>query len=454
MPEEFRDSHRRGLKRIGSTGESNLIGKTVELQGLRKDGSQFPLELSLATWQTEKGTFFTGIIRDITGTKLLNAQLLQAQKMESVGRLAGGVAHDFNNMLTPIIGYAQLGKRKLDTGDSLFDDLNEIQESAERASKLIGQLLSFSRRQNVEPRVVDLNLLIAQSISMLRPMIGEDVSLSLQLQSDRKLIKVDPNQIEQILVNLAVNARDAMPEGGTFTVGTHDLVADQESTDGWSGKTAEEYVVLEIGDNGIGMTDEVKAHIFEPFFTTKDVDKGTGLGLATCYGIVKQAGGEIFVETELGQGTTFKIYLPTTNEGVAPVDHHQEHEILPGGTERVLLVEDDEKVRTLASKILQGQGYSVLEAANGVEALAVAEDFTSDEIHLLLTDVIMPKMGGLELADRLTASHPRTKVLYWSGYANRALMGDDSVSNEGIAFLSKPFSPPALTLKVREVLDS
>ena len=175
---------------------------------------------------------------------------------------------------------------------------------------------------------------------------------------------------------------------------------------------------------------------------------------ATCYGIVKQAGGEIFVETELGQGTTFKIYLPTTNEGIAPVDHHQEHEILPGGTERVLLVEDDEKVRTLASKILQGQGYSVLEAANGVEALAVAGDFTSDEIHLLLTDVIMPKMGGLELAERLTASHPSTKVLYWSGYTNRALMGDDSVSNEGIAFMSKPFSPPALTLKVREVLDS
>ena len=453
MPEQFRDSHRRGLDRISSTGESNVIGKTVELQGLRKDGSQFPLELSLASWQTEKETFYTGIIRDITGTKELNAQLLQAQKMESVGRLAGGVAHDFNNMLTPIIGYAQLGKRKLAAGDSLLDDLNEIQESAERACGIIGQLLSFSRRQRVEPRVIDLNLLIAHSVNMLRSFIGEDILVSLQLQSDRKLIKVDPNQMEQLLVNMAVNARDAMPEGGNFTVGTHDFAADQESTAGCPGIAAGDYVMLEIGDNGIGMTDEVKAHIFEPFFTTKDMANGTGLGLATCYGIVKQAGGEIVVESEPGQGTTFKIYLPATNEGVTPVKPSEEHEILPRGTETILLVEDDEKVRTLASKILQGQGYSVFEAADGAEALVVAEDFTSDEIHLLLTDVIMPEMGGLELADRIVSSRPSTKVLYWSGYADGAV-GNDSVLKADTAFMSKPFSPPALALKVREVLDN
>jgi len=306
----------------------------------------------------------------------------------------------------------------------------------------------------VEPTVLDLNLLIGQSMGMLRPLIGEDISIALKLESEWKLVRMDPTQTEQLLANMVVNAKDAMPRGGTLTIGTYDDAVDQVLTAKTPGKPTKRYVVLEVSDDGMGMSDEVKAHIFEPFFTTKVVDEGTGLGLATCYGIIKQAGGEIQVETALGKGTTFRIYLPSANEEVTPVDTHQEHEILPGGTERVLLVEDDEKVRTLASKILLGQGYSVLEAANGVEALAVAEDFTGDEIHLLLTDVIMPKMGGLELADRLMTSHPRTKVLYWSGYTNRAFMGDDGVLKENIAFMPKPFSPPALTLKVREVLNS
>ena len=388
------------------------------------------------------------LLAEIEERERLQDQLLQTQKIESIGRLAGGIAHDFNNMLTPIIGYAQLGKGKLPPGNSLLHDLDEIQKAAERATNLTSQLLAFSRRQNIEPRVINLNHLIVDTGNMLRHLIREDIQLAMLLRSEMKLVKVDPTQVEQVLVNLVINASDAMPNGGNLTIGTSDITLDQDA-DIEPGN----YVMLEVSDNGVGMTDEVRAHVFEPFFTTKEVGQGTGLGLATCYGIVKQAGGHISVCGELGRGTSFKIYFPVADEGIKKLPLSSEPATLPLGEETVLLVEDEEMVRSLATHILREQGYSVLEAANGVEALAVAEEYSGEEIHLLLTDVVMPEMGGRELADRLMTTRPRTKVLYCSGYTEDVFFNVGVLEHE-TAFLPKPFSPPALALKVRKVLDS
>ncbi len=382
----------------------------------------------------------------------LEAQYHQAQKMEAIGRLAGGVAHDFNNLLTAIMGYVGLTLYTLPLDDPVRQDIEGIQQTAERATNLTRQLLAFARKQVTHPTILNLNELILNVDKMLRRFIGEDIELVTLPAPDLGQVKADPGQLEQVLLNLAINARDAMPHGGKLTIETANVTLDDTYASHHAEVTAGQYVLLSVSDTGVGMTEEVKAHIFEPFFTTKERDKGTGLGLATCFGIVKQSGGHIWVYSEVGQGTTFKIYLPCLEDTVSPGPEQDKSDDLPRGTETVLLVEDEPSVRELAVRTLRQQGYQVLEAANGDEALRVFQEHAEEAIHLLLTDVVMPRLGGKELADRLKAMHPDIKVLFISGYTNNAIV-HHGVLKPGITFLPKPFSPQMLAHKVREVLD-
>jgi PAS domain S-box-containing protein len=394
-------------------------------------------------------TGLVGINRDITGRKRLEAQFLHAQKMEGIGRLAGGVAHDFNNLLTAITGYAELARDGLDPADPLYGDIQAILQAANRAASLTYQLLVFARKQVLEQQVLELNQLVLNLEKLLRRLIGEDIELVTLTESDLWPVKADANQIEQVLLNLAINARDAMPTGGKLTIETANVLLDAAYAQQHLGVTAGPYVMLAVSDTGVGMQPEVQAQVFEPFFTTKEVGKGSGLGLATCYGIVKQHGGHIAVYSEVAHGTTFKIYLPRTTE----VDDLQIMEALPmalGGSETVLLVEDEQAVRQLAARVLRQHGYTVLEAASGSEALRVSGEYTG-VIDLLLTDVVMPQMGGAVLAERLRDAYPRLKVLFMSGYTDQTIV-HHSLLEPGVAFMQKPFAPMLLARKVREVL--
>ncbi|MDB6019026.1 MAG: Blue-light-activated protein [Pedosphaera sp.] len=398
-----------------------------------------------------------GIIQDITeATRAQEAlfrseeKLRQSQKMEAVGRLAGGIAHDFNNLLTVIGGYCALSLQKMEGAHPLQKNIAEIQKASERASALTSQLLAFSRKQVLQPRVLLLNEVVSGMEKMLRRLIGEDIELSIKFDDSLGRVKADPGQIEQVIMNLAVNARDAMPRGGKLTLSTANVTIDQKSN--FRNRTLEigEYVMLSISDNGMGMTEETKSHLFEPFFTTKGVGKGTGLGLATCYGIICQSGGDIRVYSEVNSGTTFKIYLPRTDarlEPAAQLDLHQ----MPGGTESVLVVEDDAAVRNLAVIILRERGYQVQESNTAFEALALIKK--NRPFDLVLTDVIMPQMSGKDLCDEIKSQLPQIKVLLMSGYTDDAL-AHHGVLEEGLSFLEKPFSPSALARKVREVLDA
>jgi PAS domain S-box-containing protein len=379
-------------------------------------------------------------------------QLHQAMKMEAIGRLAGGIAHDFNNLLTAIMGYAELGFNMLHPAERVRHYFEEIQQAADRASKLTRQLLTFSRRQQVQPRVINLNEIISDMGKMLSRLIGEDIELATRPADNVWSVRIDPSQIEQVLVNLAVNARDAMPHGGRLTVETTNVHLDEEEARLYAGVSPGDYVLLAVSDTGTGMTDEIKSHLFEPFFTTKEVGKGTGLGLATCYGIVQQSGGWIRVYSEAGQGTIFKIYFPRVPETAAELPSRDQAGFLPRGAETILLVEDESLVRSLAARILCDQGYTVLEAADGDEALRVVHDDPGRPIHLLMTDVVMPRMGGKALADRLRAVQPQLRVLFASGYSEGSIY-DLGISEPGAGFLQKPFSPGGLARKVREVLD-
>ena len=380
-------------------------------------------------------------------------QLLQVQKMESIGRLAGGVAHDFNNLLTPIISFAQLCKMNLDADDPLYSNLEEIEKAADRAADLTHNLLAFSRQQVIEAQDIELNRLVIDLGKMLHRLIGEDVEMSIITAPDAGMVKVEPGQIEQVMVNLVVNARDARPEGGRLTVSTRAVWIDGKNQDYFSELPAGDYVELSVSDTGSGMDEEVQQHIFEPFFTTKEAGKGTGLGLATCYGIVKQSGGDLTVISQPGEGATFKILLPQVNHpDPEPVTEEPEALALPKGTETVLLAEDEPGVLEVATKLLSEQGYRVLRASNGVEALGMAWMHAPEKIDLLLTDVVMPQMNGKELADQLEAIHPETRVLYTSGYTDEVI-GHHGVLEDGTRFLQKPFSQPALAHKVRQVLD-
>ncbi|MBV8901985.1 MAG: PAS domain S-box protein [Verrucomicrobia bacterium] len=386
--------------------------------------------------------------RDVTARKQLEAQLHQAQKMEAFGQLAGGVAHDFNNLLSVIFGHAALLAPALATKESQAQSLAEIRGAAERAAALTRQLLAFSRQQVLEPKVVDLNAILVEAKAMLRRLIGEDVRLVTQLEPRLRPVKVDPGQIAQVIVNLAVNARDAMPRGGTLTLETRNVDGGTPETGVRPGR----HVLLTVTDTGCGMSPEVQARAFEPFFTTKGEGKGTGLGLAVVHGIIQQSGGRIWLESRPGAGTRFQIYLPAVRGTAARPSGCQEVAVLPvQGRETILLAEDEDAVREVTAQLLEAFGYQVLKASSGEEALRLA-DSQPGKIHLLMTDVVMPGMGGRELADLLRAREPQLKVLFQSGYTDDAVVRYGVVHAE-VAFLQKPFTPQALAEKVRQALD-
>ncbi|MDQ3744635.1 MAG: PAS domain S-box protein, partial [Acidobacteriota bacterium] len=424
-----------------------------ELRGRRKDtGQEWFFSFSGEPVRDECGEQVLAVIvtRDVTGRKQLEEQFRQAQKMEAVGQLAGGVAHDFNNLLTAIMGYGDLSLRRLKEGDPLYRNVEEIRKAAERACALTRQLLAFSRKQVLQPKVLNLNSVVSDTEKMLRRLIREDVELITILRPTAGRISVDPGQLEQVVMNLVVNARDAMPEGGKLTVETAGVELDKGYAKTHFGVSPGRYAVLTVSDTGVGMDRETQKHIFEPFFTTKEVGKGTGLGLSTVYGIIKQSGGNISVYSEPGVGTTFRIYLPEV-EGRAEAEEKGERVESPRGSETILLVEDEELVRSLTRDILQLSGYQVLEAASGDEALAVCEQFEG-AIHLLLTDVIMPGMSGRAVAERLQAIRPALRVLYMSGYTDDAL-SQHGMLEPSVSLLEKPFSPDSLIYRVRAALD-
>jgi two-component system, cell cycle sensor histidine kinase and response regulator CckA len=381
--------------------------------------------------------------------KKLEQQLRQAQKMEAVGRLAGGIAHDFNNLLGVIIGYSELLEERLGQNDPLRPKAEQIKKAGQRAASLTRQLLAFSRQQMFEPKVLDLNAVVADALNMLQRLIGEDIELVTVPAPELGRIKADQGQIEQIIMNLAVNARDAMPEGGKLTITTVNAELDEVYARQHP-VVPGSYVMLAVSDTGCGMDQETQAHIFEPFFTTKEKGKGTGLGLATVYGVVKQSGGYIWVYSEPGLGSTFKIYLPRIEDTVTASDPGKGGQETARGWETVLLVEDEQSLRELAHELLEDDGYTVLEAANGADAIRVAEQHQGP-IHLLMTDVVMPGIDGRKLAGRMTRSYPELKVLYMSGYTDDAIV-HHGVLDPGIALLQKPFTRATLTRKLREAL--
>ena len=389
------------------------------------------------------------MVTDITQRKQLQEQFRQVQKMEAVGRLAGGIAHDFNNLLTVIMGFGQLLYEKLAAGDPLRAYVDTINKAGDRAAGLTRQLLAFSRQQVLTPQVLDLNSVVANVNTMLRRLIGEDIDLVIRRGHGLGQVKADPGQIEQVIMNLAVNAQDAMPQGGKLTIKTANVMLEEAYARSHYPLKPGPYVMLAVSDTGCGMDEETRAHIFEPFFTTKAKGMGTGLGLATVYGIVKQSGGYIWVESEEGRGTTFTMYLPRIEESVGAVE--EKATAAPArGTETVLLVEDEGEVRALIRRVLEAGGYTVLEASQGEEALRVSAQHQGP-IHLLLTDVVMPGMSGRELAERLTPLRRETKVLYTSGYTDDAILQRSALDPEA-AFLQKPFTPDAVVRRVREVL--
>jgi two-component system cell cycle sensor histidine kinase/response regulator CckA len=425
----------------------------MEKRYIRKDGAiaWINVTVSLARYPSGEPNYYIRVVEDITARKRLEDQLLQAQKLESIGRLAGGVAHDFNNLLTAILGYGELIEEGYSLAPEAQEYLHNITQAAHKAARLTGQLLAFARRQIIEPKVVNLNDLILNLNKMLRRLIGEHIELVILPEEGLHPVKVDPGQFEQILVNLVVNARDAMPDGGKIIIETHNATLDEDYSLHHEGVMPGDYAVLAISDTGSGMEEAIRLHIFEPFFTTKEKGRGTGLGLSTVYGIVKQAGGHIWLYSEPGAGTTFKIYLPHTSAPVETLTSQALASDQLEGSETILLVEDEPSVRALASQALRGRGYTVLAASNGEEALRLVKG-RETEIALLVTDVVMPQMNGKELADRLQAIHPALQVLFASGYTENTIV-HHGVLEPGVAFLSKPFTPTALARKIREGLD-
>lgn len=431
--------------------EKVVVG--YEYRARRKDGKSAWVLISSSLVEDEKqGTTILSTILDITRWRELGEQLRQAQKMDAVGQLAGGVAHDFNNMLQIINGYSELLLDELPAQDPSRELVKEIKNSVDRSASLTRQLLAFSRQQVMTPEVLDLNKVVLNSNKMVRRLIGEDIELIMLEGFGLSRVRVDSSRIDQVILNLAVNARDAMPHGGKLTIETANVQVDEEFARDHIPMTPGPFVMLKVSDTGCGMDEDTKTRIFEPFFTTKEQGKGTGLGLATVYGIIKQSGGYVWVESELGKGTAFTMYFPPAEVSVQDEEEVTVDAKIMGGSETVLIVEDEKDIRWLMRKAVEAKGYTVLEAHDGTEALQVADRHTG-AIHLLLTDMVMPGIGGRALAELLASRRPELKVLYMSGYTG------DSVSLQGAfklgaAFLQKPFAPDSLVRKMREVLDT
>lgn len=393
------------------------------------------------------GTLSSG--EDITENRRLEEQLFQSQKMEAIGRLAGGIAHDFNNALTAIMGYSDIIAKDAEVKDKHRSYIDEIKKSAERAATLTQQLLAFSRKQIMQPKVLNLNTMLKNTKNMLQRMIGEDITFRLQTATPIDMIKVDPGKIEQVVINLAVNARDAMPNGGILEVETKNIFLDHAFCEMHKGADPGNYVLLSVHDTGKGIDNETMKHIFEPFFTTKEIGKGTGLGLATVYGIVRQSGGYIDVQSQEGSGTTVAIYLPRVDKVPETVEKH-ESKVAEGKNETILFVEDDDMVRNMVAAVLEQYGYNVIEAENGSVAMKRCEQ--EDKIHLMITDVVMPGTSGPDLVRQIITMQPEMKVLYISGYTDDAIV-HHGVLDENTPFLQKPFTPQKLALKVQELLE-
>jgi PAS domain S-box-containing protein len=420
----------------------------------RKDGNEFDLEWQIAPLRNGGGkiTHFVAIQHDITGRKRLETQLVQSQKMETIGKLAGGFAHEFNSILTAIIGQSELLIDDLPTGSPLVKNATEINKAAGRAAKLTRQLLAYGRKQFLQPEILNLNRVIVGMEGMFHHLMGGDVDTQIIPALDLHAVMADAGQIEQVIMNMVINARDAMPNGGKLTLETANVTFDQENVGRYPEVKPGNYALLAITDTGTGISEAVKVHVFEPFFSTKGVGQGTGLGLSTCYGIIKQSGGHISIYSEPGRGTTFKIYLPQVEQQTKISVQRLDSPNLPRGTETILLVEDDPALREMAATLLRRLGYTVLAAANGIEALSVKQEQSTGHIDLLFTDVVMPHMSGKELADRVRALYPHTRILFTSAYTENAIV-HQGVLNQGVALLQKPFTPSALAHKVREVLD-
>jgi PAS domain S-box-containing protein len=419
---------------------------------IRKDGSVLPVTYMASPLLSADGEIGGAVLvfHDASERRMLEEQLLHSQKLEAVGRLAGGIAHDFNNLLSVVSGYGEMVLA--DTPEPARKRILEILRAADRATTLTRQLLAFGRKQVIEPKMLDLNAVVTDVSRMLHRLIGEDIELASRLSPDLGRIKADAGQVEQVIINLVVNARDAMPEGGKLTVETTNVDLDDDAVRGYVDVRPGPYVRLAVSDTGVGMDREVREHLFEPFFTTKGAGKGSGLGLATVYGIVKQGGGHIWIYSEPGWGTTFKIFFPRVADGVGSFSTRPPEERAVGGTETVLVVEDDEMLRSLIREILGSAGYQVLLAETPDAGMALLSE-RSGGVDLLLTDVVLPGMSGRELVERVGALHPEMKVLFMSGYTDEAV-ARHGVLEPGLAFLQKPFSRDAIIRKVRQVLDT
>jgi PAS domain S-box-containing protein len=450
VPDKYRADHQRGFSHFLETGEAAVLGQRLELSALREDGTEFPVELTITASRIGETHLFTGFVRDTSERTQLQAQLLQAQRLESVGRLAGGIAHDFNNVLTAILGFTRIVQENLSSDDPQQANVQAIEESAVRATDLVRQLLAFGRQQVLRPEVLDLDKVVRGLMPMLGRLIGEDVTITTPRTEGLWAIEADRGQLEQVLVNLAINARDAMPRGGALTIETTNVQLDAGYAETHHEVTPGAYVMVAVSDTGTGMDASTLSHIFEPFFTTKEAGRGSGFGLATTYGTVRQSGGHIWVYSEPGRGTTFRLYFPRATEvieerveepGLRPM-------AAPMGTETILVAEDEEILRSLIEIVLRRLGYTVLMTSGAAEALEVAR---SRPVDLLLTDVIMPGQSGFDLAASLRAIAPDAGILYMSGYTAAALENHGPVA-EGDHLLQKPFTAASLGQAVRNAL--